>query len=293
MKAFHRFSALVATLLLTGSLVAEETKSVPLDFTKELVSGSSNDSSLAGNVAATYNNKIGIIINPNVEDRKDAVRPGKQNVNGPIAALFTGKQGAALAQIAADAAKKNPDQVTSIAAAAIRQNIANGGGSEIDMAIVRSIIDALGTQLEPGAAVILIGLGTDRLAGSSPNDGDQGIRATGDRDDGGNALDEGVRDLRSLYLLKFSPDNIPNAALALDSDLVRSGIASAMNLGDELYAALVTDQIPGIDTNPFFDGDQGIGNVGTQGGGGGSGSGGGGGNDSTPDDPVNPNGPAS
>ncbi len=297
------FSAVI-TLLALGSEASLALNHVPLDFNRSLARNTTDDMGMLPSIVSAYQNQVGILVNPNLDQRDDSIIPSKLSVNGSIAALFEGKSGNELASIAASAAKANPSQAAAIGTAAIKRNIATGGSPNLDYDIASAIINAGGASLSPDTVASLIGVGTNRLEEKT--------------------LDEKVRRLRSNYLAFFSGSGAPafvydgknsvpvdggsapsqeaaNAAKALDTQLVYLNIAYAMNLGDNLYASAlsnwstVTGQLPAsIDTNPFFTGDQGINNVGAQfgGGGGGSGSGdddgngGGGGGD--PDDPPPP-----
>ncbi len=276
---------------------------VPLNFNKSLSRDTSDDVGMLPGIAAAYQNQVGILVNPNLDQRDDSIRPDKLTVNGAIAAMFEGKSGNELATIAASAAKTNPSQAAAIGTAAVKRNIAAGGSPNLDYEIVSAIINAGGASLSPTTVASLIGVGTNRLEEKT--------------------LDEKVRRLRSNYLAFYSGAGAPayvydgknsvpvdggsapsqeaaNAAKALDTQLVNDNVAYAMNLGDNLYSSLLNNWsvnssplAAGIDTNPFFSGDQGINNVGAQfgggGGGGGSGDGdgdGGGGGD--PDEPPPP-----
>jgi hypothetical protein len=273
MKALHCFSILLVAFAAAHTAVGMS--SVPLDFNASAAGGTTNDTSVVPSIISSYKNAIGISVNPDVQTREPAVRPGTTPVNGPIAALFAGKSGVELAGIAAAAAKANPAQARDIAAAAIQRNIAAGGGSDIDLEIVKQLLAALGTSLSPETAANIIGLGTDRV---SPEN-----------------MSAAVKELRNSYLGQFPEEQMAEAALNFDSELVVMKIVTAMNLGPDVFAALNSpQQIPEIDTNPFFDGDQGIGNLGAQPGGGGGGGGGGSSPDPTPTPaPVDPNPPVS
>lgn len=272
---------------------------IPLNFNKSLARETSDDVGMLPGIASAYQNQVGILVNPNLDQRDDAIRPDKLTVNGQIAALFEGKSGRELPSVAAAAAKTNPNQAAAIGTAAVKRNIATGGSPNLDYDIVSAIINSGGASLSPDTVASLIGVGTNRLKEAD--------------------LDEKVRRLRSDYLAFFAGSGAPayvydgknsvpadgssapsqeaaNAAKDLDTKLVYYNIAYAMNMGDNLYASALnnwsTSPLPAsIDTNPFFTGDQGINNVGAQfgGGGGGSGSGndddGDGGGGGSPDDP--------
>jgi len=290
------FSAVVAIFVL-GSDASFALNFVPLDFNRSLARNTSDDVGMAPGIASAYQNQVGILVNPNLDQRDDAIRPDKLTVNGSIAALFEGKSGKELAGIAASAAKANPSQAAAIGTAAIKRNIATGGSPDLDYEIASAIIKSGGDSLSPDTVASLIGVGTNRLEEK--------------------ALDSKVRQLRSDYLSFFTGSGAPafvydgkssvpadggsapsqdaaRAAKALDTQLVNYNIAYAMNLGDNLYSSALnswSSPLPGsFDTNPFFTGDQGINNVGTQFGGGGGG-GGSGGDDGdgdgggSPDDP--------
>ncbi len=295
------FSAVV-TLLALGSDVGLAMNFIPLDFNKSLARESSDDVGMLPGITSAYQNQVGILVNPNLDQRDDAIRPDKLTVNGSIAALFEGKSGTELSSIAASAAKANPSQAAAIGTAAVKRNIATGGSPNLDYDIASAIINSGGESLSPDTVASLIGVGTNRLQEK--------------------ALDQKVRRLRSDYLSYFTNSGAPayvydgknsvpvdggsapskeaaNAAKALDTQLVYYNIAYAMNLGDNLYSSALnswsTPLAASIDTNPFFTGDQGINNVGAQfgggGGGGGSGDGngdGGGSGGGSPDDPPPP-----
>ncbi|MEX1118156.1 MAG: hypothetical protein WEB60_05110 [Terrimicrobiaceae bacterium] len=290
------FSVVLAAFVL-GSHASVAQSFTPLDFNKGLTRETSDDVGMLPGIASAYQNQVGILVNPNLDQRDDAIRPDKLSVNGAIAALFEGKSGKELASIAASAAKTNPNQAAAIGTAAVKRNIVTGGSPDMDYDIVSAIINAGGASLAPDTVASLIGVGTNRLQEK--------------------ALDEKVRRLRSDYLSFFTNSGAPayvydgrnsvpadggstpsqeayNAAKALDTQLVNYNVAYAMNLGDNLYSSLMNSwstPLPAtIDTNPFFTGDQGINNVGAQFGGGGGGGGGGdddgdGGGGGSPDNP--------
>jgi hypothetical protein len=296
------FSAAI-TLLVWGSEAGLAMNFVPLDFNRSLARDTSDDLGMLPGIASAYQNQVGILVNPNLDQRDDSIRPDKLTVNGSIAALFEGKSGKELASIAAAAAKANPGQAAAIGTAAVKRNIATGGTPNLDYDIVSAIIGAGGSSLSPDTVASLIGVGTNRFEEKY--------------------LDQKVRGLRSSYLSFFTGSGAPafvydgknsvpadgsnapsqeaaNAAKALDTKLVYLNIAYAMNLGENLYASALNNwstdnQLPAsIDTNPFFTGDQGINNVGAQFGGGGGGGGvsgdgdGDGGGGGGPDDPPPP-----
>ncbi len=258
MKAHIVLVAVVVSLVVGGiSFARNEEVMVPRDFNKGLTTNSRDGLGDAPAYAGIYQNKIGVVVNPNIKTRDASVRPGGRAASAESAALFAGKQGGELAGIAATAAKANPGKAADIATAAIQRNIATGGSPETDLEIIRRIMEAMGTALNPETATTLIGLATERL----PD----------------NKIEGAVRQLRDSYLKPFGDDRFAETAKELDTALTTKKITLALTMSDEEYASWMSahpTEGTTADTNPFFTGDQGINNVGGQfGGGGGGGSG--------------------